>query len=140
MASSEFRDIRNKYWLAPESLSPARAVHRLLVQQAAVREVAGGRCVGSISVLLKALVAGRTVDDANQHLDLLASAQMTGTFHLLSESWQGPGQVHYCLKLVYVEDTVCLVNADASLGEEPEVESLWFSMDEFKALSLLTET
>jgi hypothetical protein len=127
--------VKGKYYLDPLDLDPEDREHRLRVHQAIVREVAAGRCDGSIGTMLQTIAEGGDLEDAHQKLDLLASDQMTGRWTVVSEEWQGLKRDHLFIKALYVDDCACLVVGDAVLGaEEVEVDSIWLSLEELKAL------
>lgn len=129
--------IQGKYHIDWKDLPDHKREARRLTLEAMIRKVA----VGVDNRPLITLLTTGDVRRAEDVQDLCASS-LEGSWHVLSEEWQGRERDYFICKGIYIDEhAAAVIIAARDLGdpdeEEPEVEDLWFDLGEFKAMGLL---
>jgi hypothetical protein len=133
--------IRDKWWVPPEELGQEELALRTTIHEAMLRVVTAGCDDRAPRSLFHALATcdgdGEEVARrATESLDLMAS-DLPGRWIVLSESWTGKHREYCYIKALYLDragGTAIVISGDASLGEEPDVDSVWLGVDELEAM------
>lgn len=127
---------RGEFYVDPLTLDPIRRATRAAVLTDMLREVAAGadgRC--TVAVIQAALRTDGGEDVADEVADLAAS-DLPGKWHLVTEEWQGLERDYFVAKGIYVDETTCcVVRADAGVGEDPHVDSMWLDPAELREMA-----